>query len=78
MKIIGHSARYLLNSHGFMEMSVESMRLLLQCDYLRIGEGNIWDAVLKWAEKQSKEKGIVVTVANGHEPPSKRRKLNQK
>ena len=76
---IRRNAQDIVNSNGFMEMGMESMRLLLQCDDLKIGEEDLWDAVMKWAERKSmglNPRDSVRTDAVDQEPPSKRRRLN--
>ena len=81
MDVIGHSAREIVKSEGFMEMGMESLRLMLQCDDLRIREDKLWDAVIKWTLRKSKE-GLGAednnTSSTGidEEPPSQRRRLN--
>ena len=65
----------IVNSEGFMALNVESMRLLLQCDNLRINEEDLWDAVMKWAETRSN--GLSDDNHDiDQEPSSKRRRLN--
>lgn len=72
IKRIGRKAQEIVNSDGFMKMSVDAMSLLVQCDHLCIKEEDLWDAVLKWAENQSKRADAPIDC----EPPAKRRRLN--
>ena len=64
----------ILGSDGFMEMGLKAMQSLLQLDNLCIGEQAIWNAVLKWTEKQCTV-GEPMNEIDA-EPPTKRRKLN--
>ena len=65
----------IVNSDGFTKMRPETMCTLLQCDCLKGKEEDLWEAVLKWAETQSK--GLRSRINDiDCEPPAKRRKLN--
>ena len=65
----------IVNSDGFTGMQPEAMCTLLQCDHLKAKEEDLWEAVLKWADNQSK--GIRSALDDSDaEPPTKRRRLN--
>ena len=76
MKRIGRSAPEIVHSDGFMKMGTESIRLLLQCDYLQIKEEQLWDAVVKWSEGLSKGLNSGNNDDIDQEPPPKRRRFN--
>ena len=73
MNEIGKRSLEILQSNGFIQMGLESISVLLQSEFLRIKEEEIWDAVLKWAERQS-SKEIIGDI--DEEPAAKRRRLN--
>ena len=52
-KTFGREAQDILKTDAFMEMGTDAMRLLLQCDLLSVNEKDLWDAVMKWAERKS-------------------------
>ena len=45
----------ILQSEEFYQLSVDTMQLFLQSDYLNIKEEKLWQFVVKWSEYQSKK-----------------------
>ena len=76
-KKVALSALDIVNSDGFMRMGIESMQLLLQFDYLKISENDLWQKIQQWARQKAKQGESSTTVTGiDEEPPAKRRRLN--
>ena len=74
---LGNKADEIIQSDGFLSMTLKAMQLFLQSDHLRIKETDLWDRVLKWADHQSVKINANNSDFYGNLPPSKKRKLDE-
>eukprot|EP01084_Bolivina_argentea_P011879 22245_1 len=71
-------AKKMINSQGFVEMSLSAIQIILQLDTLRVAEEDLWTAVLRWADYQTINYKQNVNYAgfDGSAPSKKKQKLD--
>ena len=51
-QMLGKYAKEFVKTPGFMKLDLNSMKSILQCDNLLIGEEDLFEAVMKWVQHQ--------------------------